>query len=141
VVEVTGPDHRRCFRVELRVGGRAIATGEGNTIKLAQQEAARNAIESDGDLINSAIEQRRAARSANQTSNSGATSADTGDPELIEEQFSATSKGDADEDDSIPLARAVQAASPSESGDELRAESPDEAFAREASLALRAESD
>ena len=140
VVEVTGPDHRRSFRVELRVGGRAIATGEGNTIKLAQQEAARNAIES-GDLINSAIEQRRAARPADQTANSGAPSANRVDPELIEEQFSAPSKDDEDEHDSIPLARAVQAASASEAGDELRAESPDEAFAREASVALGAESD
>jgi len=140
VVEVTGPDHRRSFRVELRVGGRAIATGEGNTIKLAQQEAARNAIES-GDLINSAIEQRRAARPADQTANSGAPSANRVDPELIEEQFSAPSKDDEVEHDSIPLARAVQATSASESADELRAESPDEAFAREASLALGAESD
>jgi ribonuclease-3 len=137
VVEVTGPDHRRSFRVELRVGGRAITTGEGNTIKLAQQEAARNAIESDGDLINSAVEERRAGRSADQTSN--AAGAKTVDPELIEEQ--SPPKGDEDEHDSIPLARAVQAASASESGDELRAESPDEAFAREASLALRAETD
>src|SRR6185295_10656856 len=117
VVEVTGPDHRRTFRVELRVGGHAIATGEGNTIKLAQQEAARNAIESDGDLINSAIEQRRAARSADQTANSGAPSANRVDPDLIEEQFSAPSKDDEDEHDSIPLARAVQAASASESAD------------------------
>jgi len=39
------------------------------------------------------------------------------------------------------LARAVQAASASESGDELHTESPDEAFAREASVALGAESD
>lgn len=46
VVEVLGPDHRRTFRVELRVGGRAISTGEGHTIKLAQQEAARVALES-----------------------------------------------------------------------------------------------
>lgn len=141
VVEVTGPDHRRSFRVELRVGGRAIATGEGNTIKLAQQEAARNAIESDGDLIASAIEQRRAARSADQTANAGASSANRVDPELIEEQLSAPSRDDPDEQDSIPLARSVQAAGASESGDEMRAESQDEAFAREASLALRAESE
>lgn len=46
VVEVLGPDHRRTFRVELRVGGRAISAGEGHTIKLAQQEAARVALES-----------------------------------------------------------------------------------------------
>ena len=51
VVEVLGPDHRRIFRVELRIGGRAIAMGEGHTIKLAQQEAARGALESLDELI------------------------------------------------------------------------------------------
>lgn len=56
VVEVMGPDHRRTFRVELRVGGRAIGTGEGHTIKLAQQEAARIALESPVEL--SSIEQK-----------------------------------------------------------------------------------
>ena len=59
VVEVMGPDHRRTFRVELRIGGRAIATGEGHTIKIAQQEAARYALESPDDLITIAVEQRR----------------------------------------------------------------------------------
>jgi ribonuclease-3 len=44
VVEALGPDHRRTFRVGLRVGGQTLATGEGRTIKLAQQEAARTAI-------------------------------------------------------------------------------------------------
>lgn len=57
VVEVKGPDHRRIFRVELRIGGRAISTGEGHTIKLAQQEAARVALDSQDDLIS--IEQSR----------------------------------------------------------------------------------
>jgi hypothetical protein len=51
VVEVQGPDHRRVFRIELRIGGRAVATGEGHTIKLAQQEAARSALESPDNLI------------------------------------------------------------------------------------------
>ena len=59
VVEVLGPDHRRTFRVELRIGGRAVATGEGHTIKLAQQEAARFVLESPEDLITSRIEARR----------------------------------------------------------------------------------
>ncbi|HKA16744.1 MAG TPA: ribonuclease III [Blastocatellia bacterium] len=59
VVEVLGPDHRRTFRVELRIGGRALATGEGHTIKLAQQEAARFVLESPEDLITSRIEARR----------------------------------------------------------------------------------
>jgi ribonuclease-3 len=44
VVEALGPDHRRTFRIELRVGGRCFATGEGRTIKLAQQEAAQAAL-------------------------------------------------------------------------------------------------
>ena len=44
VIETTGPDHRRIFKIELRVAGRAIAIGEGRSIKLAQQEAARTAL-------------------------------------------------------------------------------------------------
>jgi ribonuclease III len=59
VVEVLGPDHRRTFRIELRIGGRPVATGEGHTIKLAQQEAARAALESPDDLIGIAVVQRR----------------------------------------------------------------------------------
>jgi ribonuclease-3 len=46
VVEALGPDHRRTFRVELRVGRHVVATGEGRAIKPAQQEAARAALES-----------------------------------------------------------------------------------------------
>jgi len=64
VVEVLGPDHRRTFRVELRIGGRAVATGEGHTIKLAQQEAARFVLESPEDLITSRLEARRSAASS-----------------------------------------------------------------------------
>ena len=59
VVEVLGPDHRRTFRVELRIAGRAIATGEGHTIKLAQQEAARSALESPDDPVGAALGNRR----------------------------------------------------------------------------------
>lgn len=59
VVEVLGPDHRRTFRVELRIGGRTVATGEGHTIKLAQQEAARVALESPDDLIAVTAGQKR----------------------------------------------------------------------------------
>ncbi|HEY6333226.1 MAG TPA: ribonuclease III [Blastocatellia bacterium] len=44
VVEASGPDHRRTFRVELNVGGNVVSTGEGTTIKVAQQEAARVAL-------------------------------------------------------------------------------------------------
>ena len=46
VVEALGPDHRRTFRVEARIAGYALATGEGSTIKIAQQEAARTALAS-----------------------------------------------------------------------------------------------
>jgi ribonuclease-3 len=52
LVEALGPDHRRTFRIELRVGGRSIASGEGHTIKEAQQEAARIALESVESLDN-----------------------------------------------------------------------------------------
>ena len=65
VVEVQGPDHRRTFRVELRIGGNAVAIGEGHTIKLAQQEAARSALESPDDPITIALAQRRNADSEN----------------------------------------------------------------------------
>jgi ribonuclease III len=60
VVEVLGPDHRRTFRVELRIGRRAVAMGEGHTIKLAQQEAARGALESLDELISIADAERPA---------------------------------------------------------------------------------
>jgi ribonuclease-3 len=50
VIEVLGPDHRRTFRVELRIAGCALTLGEGHTIKIAQQEAARDALSSPGQL-------------------------------------------------------------------------------------------
>jgi hypothetical protein len=50
VIEVLGPDHRRTFRVELRVRGRALTLGEGHTIKIAQQEAAREALASSDSI-------------------------------------------------------------------------------------------
>lgn len=46
VVETLGPDHRRTFRIELRVAGYALASGEGRSIKNAQQEAAQTALTS-----------------------------------------------------------------------------------------------
>lgn len=54
LVAALGPDHRRTFRVELRVGGHALALGEGRTIKLAQQEAARSSL-AEPDVINSIL--------------------------------------------------------------------------------------
>jgi ribonuclease-3 len=59
VVEVLGPDHRRTFRIELRVAGRAVARGVGNTIKIAQQEAARAALADPRSLDCVAAEERR----------------------------------------------------------------------------------
>jgi len=52
VVEMSGPDHRRIFRVELRAAGHSLATGEGRSIKLAQQEAARIALDAPALLDN-----------------------------------------------------------------------------------------
>jgi ribonuclease-3 len=47
LVEASGPDHRRTFRVQLRVGDSILSSGEGSTIKVAQQEAARSALALD----------------------------------------------------------------------------------------------
>jgi len=44
LTETSGPDHRRTFRVELRIGGSFVSSGEGSTIKIAQQEAAHIAL-------------------------------------------------------------------------------------------------
>lgn len=44
VLEATGPDHDRHYRVELSVAGRAVAQGEGRNKKEAEQQAARQAL-------------------------------------------------------------------------------------------------
>ncbi|HEY1498428.1 MAG TPA: ribonuclease III [Acidobacteriaceae bacterium] len=41
----TGPDHRKRFFVEVRVGAEALAEGEGHTRKHAEQDAARRAVD------------------------------------------------------------------------------------------------
>ena len=65
VVDVLGPDHRRTFCIELRVGGRGITRSEGPSIKLAQQEAARRALDTPEALAEAvtAYQERRAAKS------------------------------------------------------------------------------
>jgi ribonuclease-3 len=45
VVEELGPSHRKRFRVQCLIDGRAMAEGEGHSKKEAQQEAARQALE------------------------------------------------------------------------------------------------
>jgi ribonuclease III len=44
VVEESGPDHRKMFRIEVHASG-AVATGSGRTKKEAEQSAARSALE------------------------------------------------------------------------------------------------
>lgn len=44
VVETIGPEHERTFRIELRIGKEKVATGAGPAIKVAHQEAAREAL-------------------------------------------------------------------------------------------------
>ncbi len=44
LVKEEGPAHMRTFTIELRVGGKALATGTGSSKKGAEQEAARKAI-------------------------------------------------------------------------------------------------
>jgi ribonuclease III len=43
VVEESGPDHQKSFRAVVRVGGRALGSGEGRTKKAAEQQAAEAA--------------------------------------------------------------------------------------------------
>lgn len=51
MVESLGPDHHRVFQVELRVSGRRLATGQGTTIKSAQQAAASAALAGLSDAL------------------------------------------------------------------------------------------
>ena len=45
IVKETGPDHQKHFSVELRINGQKSSEGHGATKKLAEQEAARLALE------------------------------------------------------------------------------------------------
>jgi ribonuclease III len=45
IVKETGPDHRKYFSVELRINGQKMTEGHGATKKMAEQEAARLALE------------------------------------------------------------------------------------------------
>lgn len=57
VAEIIGPDHRRTFCVEVVVEGERFARGEGQSIKRAEQDAAKRAIDRlltetiDGDAL------------------------------------------------------------------------------------------
>lgn len=96
VVEALGPDHRRTFRVGLRVGGHTLATGEGRTIKLAQQEAARAAILTP-DIIASVIAEHIEDRFTNEdirssfaTQSQELPSADFAQEAVLEEEIEST---------------------------------------------------
>ncbi len=45
LIDESGPDHLKCFRVEVRTGEATLANAQGATKKMAQQEAARIAFE------------------------------------------------------------------------------------------------
>jgi ribonuclease-3 len=45
LVEESGPDHQKRFRVEVHLGGNVVAEGTGTTKKAAEQAAARRALE------------------------------------------------------------------------------------------------
>lgn len=45
LIKEAGPDHRKIFSVEVRLGRRRLSAGEGRTKKDAEQEAARAALE------------------------------------------------------------------------------------------------
>lgn len=65
LVEAIGPDHRRTFRVELRIARQVVSTGEGSTIKLAQQEAARAALAMSDHLYKICAAARQASDDSN----------------------------------------------------------------------------
>lgn len=44
VIKEMGPDHRKSFWVELRINGKRLSEGHGDTKKMAEQEAARLAL-------------------------------------------------------------------------------------------------
>jgi ribonuclease-3 len=44
-VREAGPDHRKVFHVEVRVGGQTLAEGSGGSKKEAEQDAARLGLE------------------------------------------------------------------------------------------------
>lgn len=45
LVGETGPDHDKCFEVEIHLNSNVISSGKGKSKKLAEQEAAREALE------------------------------------------------------------------------------------------------
>ncbi|MBI2831200.1 MAG: ribonuclease III [Chloroflexi bacterium] len=45
LIEAVGPDHAREFTVEVRVGDKALGRGKGKSKKMAEEEAARSALE------------------------------------------------------------------------------------------------
>jgi ribonuclease-3 len=49
LVSAEGPDHAKTFTVEVRVGDRPVARAQGSSKKDAEQNAARVALETDGD--------------------------------------------------------------------------------------------
>lgn len=44
-VQAIGPDHDKIFTVEVKIGGRILGSGSGKSKKVAETEAARNALE------------------------------------------------------------------------------------------------
>lgn len=97
VIEALGPDHRRTFRVELRINGRGIALGEGHTIKLAQQEAARTALESSDDPVGVAIEQRARTAKDNVSYNTDSALTHSAGNETRGENSASSGDGDGDD--------------------------------------------
>lgn len=52
VVRALGPDHNKEFEVEVSLRGEVVGSGKGTTKKEAEQEAARTALEREGQLDN-----------------------------------------------------------------------------------------
>ncbi|HWP42113.1 MAG TPA: ribonuclease III [Blastocatellia bacterium] len=93
VVEALGPDHRRIFRVALRVGGRCLATGEGRTIKLAQQEAAQAAMTSPDFIANIAALQSVVHFDEEQSDEAEAKAVSVGSSESADQEWTHPASG------------------------------------------------
>ncbi len=130
VVEVLGPDHRRTFRVELRIGGSALSMGEGRTIKLAQQEAARVALESSDDLITIATEQKRIVASYESRGDGRIAADEAIDSESFEE-----------ESRSVPEQNSGEGLTDARSEGATHSKEADEDFTRDASLEISPEAE
>ncbi len=96
LVEAVGPDHEKHFRIEVEVGGRVLGAGEGTSRRIAETQAAAEALE--------AIRRERvAAKAARHARPLASEDADAADADAAADDADAASE-DAAGNDPSPLA-------------------------------------